>query len=100
MPSRSLVKAAELRCGAIATSVPHADHPDRLAQPLGSIFDPHGKEAWNGNGAVMVAAPSCVIADALTKVAALAGPSSAPLLARFGAKALWDPDLLVGERDK
>jgi thiamine biosynthesis lipoprotein len=84
-----LVKVAQLRCGAIATSAPHAEHPDRLAQPLGSIFDPHSKRAWNGNGAVMVAAPSCVIADAFTKVAALAGPSSAPLLARFGAKAVW-----------
>jgi hypothetical protein len=40
----------------------------------------------------MVAAPSCVIADAFTKVAALAGPASAPLLARFGAKAFWDTD--------
>ena len=85
-----LVKVAELRCGAIATSAPHALHPDRLAQPLGSIFDPRGKQAWNGDGAVMVAAPSCVMADAFTKVAALAGPSCAPLLARFGAKALWD----------
>jgi len=87
-----LVKVAELRCGAIATSAPHVDHPDRLAQPLGSIFDPHDKQEWNGNGAVMVAAPSCVIADAFTKVAALAGPASAPLLARFGAKGLWDTD--------
>ncbi|MEO8004459.1 MAG: hypothetical protein ABI771_06110, partial [Betaproteobacteria bacterium] len=85
-----LVKVAELRCGAIATSAPHVEHPDRLAQPLGSIFDPRDNQAWKGNGAVMVAASSCVIADALTKVAALAGPSSAPLLARFGAKALWD----------
>ncbi|HEX4985084.1 MAG TPA: FAD:protein FMN transferase [Burkholderiales bacterium] len=84
-----LAKVAELRCGAIATSAPHANQPDRLAQPLGSIFDPHGRRAWNGSGAVMVAAPSCVIADALTKVAALAGPSSAPLLARFGARAVW-----------
>ena len=32
------------------------------------------------------------IADALTKVAALAGPACAPLLARFGAQALWDAD--------
>ena len=40
----------------------------------------------------MVAAPSCVIADALTKVAALAGPACGPLLARFGAQALWDTD--------
>jgi thiamine biosynthesis lipoprotein len=88
----ALVKVAELHCGAIATSAPHADHPDRLAQPLGSIFDPHDKQQWNGKGAVMVAAPSCVIADAFTKVAALAGPASAPLLARFGAKAFWDTD--------
>ncbi len=87
-----LVKVAELRCGAIATSVPHVDHPDRLAQPLGNIFDPRGGREWSGTGAVMVAAPSCVIADAFTKVAALAGPSSASLLARFGAKVFWDAD--------
>ena len=87
-----LVHVAELRCGALATSVPHAAHVERLAQPLGSIFDPRARRAWKGNGAVMVAAPSCVIADALTKVAALAGPACAPLLARFGARALWDTD--------
>jgi thiamine biosynthesis lipoprotein len=87
-----LVQVAELRCGAVATSVPHAAHRGRLAQPLGSIFDPRARRAWNGSGAVMVAAPSCVIADALTKVAALAGPACEPLLARFGARALWDTD--------
>lgn len=88
-----LVTAAELRCGAIATSVPHAVLGGRLAQPLGSIFDPRTQRAWNGSGAVMVAAPSCVIADALTKVAALAGPACGTLLARFGARALWDVEL-------
>ena len=87
-----LVKVAELRCGALATSAPHAKHAERLAQPLGSIFDPRARRPWNGSGAVMVAAPSCVIADALTKVAALAGPACRPLLARFGAHALWDND--------
>ena len=87
-----LVQVAELRCGALATSAPHASHAERLAQPLGSIFDPRARRAWNGSGAVMVAAPSCVIADALTKVAALAGPACGPLLARFGAQALWDAD--------
>jgi len=86
------VQVAELRCGAIATSAPHAAHAGRLAQPLGSIFDPRARRTWTGSGAVMVAAPSCVIADALTKVAALAGPACAPLLARFGARALWDTD--------
>jgi thiamine biosynthesis lipoprotein len=84
---------ADLRYGAIATSVPHAaDDAERLAQPLGSIFDPRSRRAWDGNGAVMVAAPSCMIADALTKVAALAGPDCEPLLARFGARGFWDSD--------
>ena len=87
-----LVQVAELRCGALATSAPHAAHAERLAQPLGSIFDPRSHRAWDANGAVLVAAPSCVIADALTKVAALAGPACGPLLARFGARALWDTD--------
>ena len=85
-----LVQVAELRCGAVATSVPHAVHEERLAQPLGSIFDPRTHLAWHAGGAVMVAAPTCVIADALTKVAALAGPACEPLLARFGARAMWD----------
>jgi thiamine biosynthesis lipoprotein len=86
-----LVKAAELRCGAIATSAPLAAHAGRLAQPLGSIFDPRSALPWKSGGAVMVAAPSCIAADALTKVAALAGPSCGPLLARFGARAYRDP---------
>lgn len=84
------VQVAELCRGAIATSAPHVAHDERLAQALGSIFDPRTQRAWNGSGAVMVAAPSCMIADALTKVAALAGPACAALLARFGARALWD----------
>jgi thiamine biosynthesis lipoprotein len=85
-----LVQVAELRCGAIATSARHAVHAERLAQPLGSIFDPRSCQAWIGPGAVMVAAPTCVMADALTKVAALGGPDCEQLLARFGASALWD----------
>ena len=90
--AEGLVTVAELRCGAIATSAPHAAHEGRLAQPLGSIFDPRSQKAWKGSGAVMVAAPSCAIADALTKVAALAGPACTPLLARFGARGYWDDE--------
>jgi len=86
------VRVAELRCGAIATSARHAMQAGRLAQPLGSIFDPRSRRRWEGSGAVMVAAPSCVIADALTKVAALAGPACGRLLARFGARGFWDTD--------
>ena len=88
----AVVKVAELRNGAVATSAPHRLHPGRLAQPLGSIFDPRTHRAWDAGGAVTVAAPSCVVADALTKVAALAGPACAPLLARFGAQVQWDAE--------
>jgi thiamine biosynthesis lipoprotein len=84
-----LVAVAELRCGAIATSEPRMKHTGRLAQPIGCIFDPRTQRPWESGGAVMVAAPSCVIADALTKVAALAGPDCSPLLSRFGARAMW-----------
>jgi thiamine biosynthesis lipoprotein len=87
-----LVQVAELRSGAIATSVAHAGDNTRLAQPLGSIFDPRTQRPWHASGAVMVAAPSCIIADALTKVAALAGPACEPLVARFGARAFWDTE--------
>ncbi len=86
----ALVRVAELRCGAVATSTPHSPRPDRLAQPLGSIVHPQRDRTWDGIGSVVVAARTCVIADALTKVAALAGPACAPLLARFGAQAYWD----------
>ena len=84
------VQVAELRCGAIATSSPPTTIPDRLAQPIGCIIDPKQQRAWRGTASVMVAARSCMIADALTKVAALAGPSCQPLLDRFGAQAMWD----------
>jgi FAD:protein FMN transferase len=86
------VQVAELRCGAIATSTPYKSIPDRLAQPIGCIVDPKQRRAWRGKSSVMVAAPSCIIADALTKIAALVGPSCQPLLNRFGAQAKWDTD--------
>jgi thiamine biosynthesis lipoprotein len=87
-----LVKIAELRHGAIAASAPHAELEDRLAQPLGAVFDPRTGRQWKVGGAVMVAAPTCIVADALTKVAALAGPACEPLLARFGARGYWDDE--------
>lgn len=84
------VQVAELRCGAVATSSPHANIPDRMAQPIGCIIDPTQQRAWTGNVNVMVAARTCMIADALTKVAALAGPSCRPLLDNFGAQVFFD----------
>jgi FAD:protein FMN transferase len=87
-----LVPVAQLRCGAVATSASQVVDEQRLAQPLGHIVDPRTQTFWKGSGAVMVAARTCMMADALTKVAALAGPACEPLLTRFGARALWDDE--------
>lgn len=93
-----LIPVAQLRCGAVATSAPYLSDEQRLAQPLGHIVDPRAQTFWKGSGAVMVAARSCVMADALTKVAALAGPACGPLLAHLGARALWDADSVPTEQ--
>lgn len=87
--AEGLVPVAELRCGALATSAVPVTLEDRLAQPLGCIMDPRAGQPWQGAGAVMVAASTCVVADALTKVAALGGVAAAPVLDRFGAVAHW-----------
>lgn len=89
--AQGLMPMAELRCGAVATSAVPVRQPERLAQPIGCIMDPHRRRAWEGEGAVMVAAPTCTLADALTKVAALGGPAAQPVLERFGASARWIP---------
>ena len=87
-----VVPLAELRCGAVATSSPYVARPGYLSQPIGCIVDPRQRRSWDGVASVTVAARTCVVADALTKLAALAGPACRPLLARFGAHALWDTD--------
>jgi thiamine biosynthesis lipoprotein len=86
----SVVPIAELRCGAMATSSPNNAGVATRDGPIGHILDPRSGEPWKGTGSVMVAARACVVADALTKVAALAGPVCQTLLARFGAQAYWD----------
>jgi thiamine biosynthesis lipoprotein len=86
---RGAIPLAELGSGALATSNPYRTQPGHLAQPIGGIVDPRRKRLWQGRNSVSVAARSCMLADALTKVAALAGPACEPLLARFGARAHW-----------
>jgi FAD:protein FMN transferase len=85
----ALLPLAQLRCGAIATSGASIVLPGRLAQPIGRIVDPRSGRLWRSDGAVSVAAHTCTLADALTKIAALAGPACEPLLSRFGAQARW-----------
>jgi FAD:protein FMN transferase len=88
----TLVPFAQLRCGAIATSGAGTAPCASLARPIGAIVDPRTGSVWPSRGGVSVAAPSCTVADALTKVAMIAGPSCRPLLERFGAQAHWWPE--------
>lgn len=69
---------ATLRDGAFATS--HFDHRSRSQVA-------HGARARPLCVHVSVAAPLCLWADALTKVVAISGDTSHPLLARFEASA-------------
>lgn len=88
-----------LRDGAFATSRFDAPGHARLTRGPASAAlatsaapsrpgasQPHRRSA-NASCHVSVAAPSCVLADALTKVVALSGDATHPLLARHGARA-------------
>ena len=94
-----LVEVASLRRGAVASSAPYAPRDEDAGEAIGCIVDRSRGLAWSGPGPVMVGAPTCMIADALTKVAALAGPSCRPLLARFGAQGCW-PVVPLSGRDR
>jgi thiamine biosynthesis lipoprotein len=73
------VPLCELRDHALATSA---------AYFAGSIVDPRTRRSLRLRQSVTVVAPSCAVADALTKVVALA-PADAPrVLARYGAQAI------------
>ena len=80
--------------------------PRRLGRPLARVVVENAALASSGGGAATivdprpiaprreilaatVTAPSCLLADALTKVVMIAGESAGPLLARYGAAALF-----------
>ncbi|WP_407186970.1 FAD:protein FMN transferase [Bradyrhizobium centrosematis] len=86
IPSGGLVPVGSLRNGAIATSSSFAT-VDRMRAPQ-SPGSPPDKRAYS------VVAPSCVIADALTKVLVQTGNPRHPCFDRFGATALISGDNL------
>jgi len=87
-PGRILLRV-QIRDEAIASSGHAFDHVG--GGPSMAIVDPgSGRPAAAAHGA-SVRAPSCMIADALTKLVVLAGQSAVGLLARYGASALLVP---------
>ena len=73
---------AQVRAAAVATSGPRA-----AGDAGGPVIIPATGEALALDSSISVLAADCVIADALTKVVALLGPTAAGVLARFGAEA-------------
>jgi len=78
-----LLAIASLANGAFATSGSLGGNGWR------HIVERAGATPWPGCCSVSVAAESCLVADALTKVALLAGPAVAALLRRYDAHAVW-----------
>lgn len=58
----------------------------------GIVIDPHAGAPVSAILGATVRAPSCLIADALTKVVMVAGREAAPLLAQYRASALFAAD--------
>jgi thiamine biosynthesis lipoprotein len=82
------VPVAELRDAAMATSAPYFSKRRFRGREVTPIVDPTAPGACMAARSVSVLAPTCVIADALTKVVALRGESSFPVLKQFDASAL------------
>ena len=85
---RRLMCRIEIHNQALASSGHYFD-PVQSADTFGSaVIDPSTRQPARGIDAATVRAPSCTVADALTKVVMIAGHSSAALLEHYCAGAL------------
>ena len=87
-PGRGLCQV-ELRNAALASSGSGYDPLQSLDAQRPMIIDPASGEPVRAVTGGSVRAPSCLLADALTKVVMLMAEASAPLLRQFGASALF-----------
>jgi len=79
----------ELRNEALASSGGAFDPFQSSDAGVTGVIDPRTRTAARGVQGATVRAPSCVLADALTKIVMVLGESAASLLARYGASALF-----------
>jgi thiamine biosynthesis lipoprotein len=86
-PSR-LMFQAKVRDEALASSGPRFDPMQSRATCQSAVIDPAGVIVPSEMAGATVRAASCMIADALTKVAMLAGERSAAILDHYGASAM------------
>jgi thiamine biosynthesis lipoprotein len=79
--------ASEVRDCALATSAIYFSRKEHKGRPCSALL--HGREGWPvlRAASVSVSAPSCMMADALTKVVAATGDIHHPALGKHGAAA-------------
>ena len=86
-PARAVCRV-DIANEALASTARRFD-PFRSAETVGSaIVGPDGQPPANAIDGVTVRAPSCMIADALTKIVMISGTDAARLLERYHASAL------------
>jgi FAD:protein FMN transferase len=86
---RALVPLATVANTAVATSSRYFAARASDAGPVHPIIAPAEGTPAPYAGSISVLAPTCLAADALTKVVAVLGEGAAPLLARLGAEVRW-----------
>jgi thiamine biosynthesis lipoprotein len=88
MTAHEILCAVEIANTALASSGRMFD-PVRSAEAgETAVFDPNTRSPVHAVAGATVRAPSCMIADALTKVVMIASENAAPLLQDYGASAL------------
>ncbi len=79
----------DLRNEALASSGGSFDPVQSAYAGVTAVIDPRARTAVRGVQGATVRAPSCVSADALTKIVMVLGESAASLLEKYGANALF-----------
>ena len=85
---RQLICGIEVRNEALASSGPRFDPVHSTSTSDAAIIDPSTNAPARTVAGATVRAPSCMLADALTKVVMIQGESAGSLLARYHADAL------------
>ena len=86
---RVVLCRVELTNEALASSGGSFDPFRSSRAAVTGVIDPRARTAVRGVRGATVRAPSCVVADALTKVVMVLGEPAACLLAHYGANALF-----------
>ena len=86
---RRILCQVEVECRALASSGGQHDPSQRRVAVDSAVIDPRTLRPARAALGATVCAPSCMIADALTKIVMITGEFAAPMLADYGASAMF-----------